>query len=152
MSASTNESNEVLAYCGSCKMDLTATIVAKVGSKIAKVLCKTCKKERAYRPAKGVTEPGAAPTATTTTRKRASSSAAEAPKAVAVEVEWQRLLNESSTAKAARVKYSPKAKLSPGEIVEHPTFGDGVVTKVMHPDKAEIIFRTDVKLLIHSRA
>lgn len=145
--------NETLAYCGSCKMDLVATIVAKVGSKIVKVQCNTCKKERAYKAPKGVTEPGQTPTATTTTRKRKAAVSEEelaSHKAVAIETEWKRLLGEAS--KAARVKYTPKAKLGLGDIVEHPSFGEGVVMRIAHPDKAEIIFKNDVKLLIHSRS
>lgn len=145
--------DEVMAYCGSCKMDLMATVVARVGGKVAKVLCNTCKKERAYKAAKGVKEPGAtAPASAKTTRKKSTESAEEAAasKAVTIEVEWARLMDEST--KSARVKYSPKAKLNLGDVVEHPSFGDGVVMRIQHPDKAEILFKGDVKLLIHSRA
>lgn len=145
--------NEILAYCGSCKMDLTAVIVAKVGTKIVKVQCNTCRKERAYKAPKGVTEPGATPTASTATapRKRGAAAAAEeaASKAVAVEAEWNRLMGEAAA--ATKVKYTPKVKLNLGDVVEHPTFGNGVVMRIQHPDKAEIIFKNDVKLLIHSR-
>jgi hypothetical protein len=139
--------SEVLAYCGTCKMDLMAVVVAKVGEKIAKVQCKTCKKERAYKAPKGITEPGAEPPAKAPGRKRAA--ATEAPKTVPVEAEWQRLMGES--AGKARVKYSPKAKLNLGDVVDHPTFGEGVVMRISYPNKAEIIFKTDMKLLIHSR-
>ena len=142
------DSTEILAYCGSCKMDLAAAIVAKVGSKIVKVQCKTCKKERAYKAPKGITEPGMAPPPKAP-RKRAAAS--EEVKTVSVEAEWTRLMNEGAT-KANRVKYTTKSQLKLGDIVQHPTFGDGVVTRIAHPDKAEIIFQTDVKLLIHSRA
>lgn len=148
--------NEVLAYCGACKMDLVATIVAKVGSKIVKVQCNTCKKERAFKAPKGVTEPGAAPTKVSKTgtggaRKKKPTAEEEASaKAVAVESEWNRLMGEAAAAN--RVKYSPKAKLALGDVVQHPMFGDGVVMRIQHPDKAEIIFQKDVKLLIHSRA
>jgi hypothetical protein len=148
--------NEVLAYCGSCKMDLKAMIVAKVGSKIVKVQCNTCKKERAYKAPKGVTEPGqpipgaAAPKASKRKSAAVKAEEAEAAKGVAVEIEWKRLMHEGS--KAARVKYSPKAKLSLGDVIEHPSFGEGVVTRIQHPDKAEIIFQNDVKLLVHSRS
>lgn len=142
-------SDETLAYCGSCKMDLMATVVARVGSKIAKVQCNTCKKERAYKPAKGVSEPGQTPVAAP--KKRASkASSDDSAKSVAVEVEWKRLMGEA--AKATRVKYSPKAKLGLGDVVDHTNFGEGVVTKVVHPDKAEIIFKSDIKMLIHSRS
>ena len=143
--------NEVLAYCGSCKMDLVAMVVAKVGSKIVKVQCNTCKKERAYKAPKGITEPGQVP-APKKPRKRATS-AAEAAEArtVSVEAEWTRLMGEADKA-ATRVKYTPKTTLKLGDIVQHPSFGDGVVMRLIHPDKAELIFKTDMKLLIHSRS
>lgn len=140
-----NTSSEVLAYCGSCKMDLTANVVAKVGSKIVKVQCRTCKKEHSYRPAKGVNDPNAAPPVKTKKPK----AAAEAKAAVSVEAEWNRLMKDAAA--AARVTYSPKAKLNLGDVVKHPSFGEGIVTRIQHPDKAEILFQTDLKLLIHSR-
>ena len=48
---------ETLAYCTSCKMDLNHVIVAMKGDRLAKVQCLTCKKEHAYKAAKGQTEP-----------------------------------------------------------------------------------------------
>ena len=38
---------DTLAYCTSCKKELTHTVVAMKGDKIVKVLCNTCKKEHA---------------------------------------------------------------------------------------------------------
>jgi hypothetical protein len=131
-------------------MDLVATIVAKVGSKIVKVQCNTCKKERAYKAPKGVTEPGQAPVkAPRASKKKPSAEDEAAAKAVAVESEWNRLMGEAAA--ASRVKYTVHAKLNLGDVVQHPMFGDGVVMRIQHPDKAEIIFKNDVKLLIHSR-
>ena len=141
-------SSEVLAYCGSCKMDLTAAIVAKVGGKIAKVMCKTCKKERAYRAPKGVNDPAVA--AQDAARKsKASGGTGATAKAVPIEQEWRRLMADAD--KTHRIKYSIKAKLTQGDVVEHPMFGDGIVMRVAHPDKAEVLFQNDTKLLIHSR-
>lgn len=142
-----NTGSEVIAYCGSCKMDLAAMVVAKVGAKIAKVQCKTCKKERAYKAPKGVSDPAAPTAAATKANKKAAD--AQAAKAVTVQAEWERLMRDAAA--AARVKYTPKAKLNLGDVVQHPTFGDGIVTRIQHPDKAEIIFKMDLKLLIHSR-
>jgi hypothetical protein len=149
--ASAEAATEVLAYCGSCKMDLAATVVAKVGAKIAKVQCKTCKKEHAYKAAKGVTEPGAEGAAPKkrASKKASAAEAAEAARTVSVEAEWKRLMAEAT--KANRVKYSPKAKLVLGDVVQHPSFGEGIVTRLQHPNKVEILFQTDLKLLIHSR-
>ena len=146
-----NTGSEVIAYCGSCKMDLAAMVVAKVGAKIVKVQCKTCKKERAYKAPKGVIDP-TIPTAAATAKankKAAAAADAQAAKAVTVQAEWERLMRDAAA--AARVKYSPKARLNLGDVVQHPTFGDGIVTRIQHPDKAEIIFKMDLKLLVHSK-
>lgn len=140
--------SEVLAYCGSCKMDLTAVIVAKVGGKIAKVMCKTCKKERAYRAPKGVSDPAMAAEAVSR-KSRATSGNGATAKSVPIEQEWRRLMADAD--KTNRVKYSVKVKLNQGDVVQHPTFGDGIVMRIAHPDKAEVLFQNDTKLLIHSR-
>jgi len=142
-----NTGDEILAYCGSCKMDLTAVIVATVGSKIAKVLCKTCKKERAYRPPKGVQDPAASPPPSRASKARA---AEKEPRSVPVQEEWSRLMADAE--KARKVKYTPKAQLQLGDVIDHPMFGPGIVTKLTHPDKADVLFKEDLKILIHSRA
>lgn len=143
---SVSTASEVLAYCGACKMDLAAIIIAKVASKIAKVQCKTCKKEHAFKAPKGVSEPG---TLTPVRRVSKASSDLLGPKSVSVELEWQKLMDES--AQANRVKYTPKANLALGDVVLHPSFGDGIVTRLSYPNKAEVMFKTDIKILVHSR-
>jgi hypothetical protein len=143
--------SEVLAYCGNCKMDLAAIVVAKVGDDIAKVQCKTCKKERAYKRPKGVKDPAKelAAAAKKTSKKKANAEAESAARAVSIEAEWNRLMTDG--AKANKVTYTPKTALKLGDVVAHPSFGDGIVTRLQHPDKAEILFKSDLKLLIHSR-
>lgn len=136
----TNTASEVLAYCGSCKMDLAAVIVAQVGPKIVKVQCKTCKKEHGFKAAKGVDSPAKAP--------KSRKPAAEKAPAVSIEAEWRKIM---ATAKRASIPYTPRVKLQLGDMVAHPSFGDGVVMKIVHPDKAELIFQHDIKLLIHSK-
>ncbi|MBW1799769.1 MAG: hypothetical protein JRJ85_03470, partial [Deltaproteobacteria bacterium] len=42
-------SEDIVAYCTSCKMDLAHVIVALDGEKVKKVLCKTCNKEHVYK-------------------------------------------------------------------------------------------------------
>lgn len=128
-------------------MDLKAVVVAKDGPKIVKVQCKTCKKEHGYRPAKGVKDPAL---------KKPSGATAKSPserktvsQSVPVEAEWKKLVLESKNSN--KINYTIRQKLNQGDLVAHPSFGEGVVTKIIHPDKAEIIFRDDVRVLIHSR-
>ncbi len=130
---------EALAYCTSCKMDLAHIVVAMSGDRIVKTQCKTCKKDHAYKAPKGITEP--------VKTKRASKKAAATPAGNPVELEWEKLMTQH---KAAPVKaYTMKGQFVLGDKLSHPTFGDGIVGKLIYPNKLEVIFRTDVKVLIH---
>jgi hypothetical protein len=122
-------------------MDLNHIIVAMKGERIAKVQCFTCKKEHVYRAPKGATEPQAkaAPRA----KKSSSDEEGHHP----IEAEWEKLM---SSHRDLPVKaYSMKGQFSLGDKLNHPTFGDGIVGKLIYPNKLEVIFRSDVKVLIH---
>jgi hypothetical protein len=135
---------EALSYCTSCKMDLNHTIVALKGDRIAKVQCLTCKKEHVYRAPKGITEPGQVKPKATRARKKKEAEAAET---VSVEAEWEKLM--AAHREAPLKPYSTKTAFALGDKIGHPTFGDGIVGKLIYPNKLEVIFRTDVKVLIH---
>ncbi len=138
-SATPSAGQEALAYCTSCKMDLAHLIVALKGDRIAKVECKTCKKTHVYKAPKGVTEPGKAKP------KRASKKSAENA-GNTIEAEWEKLMtaHKDSPSKS----YNTKGQFVLGEKLAHPTFGDGIVGKLIYPNKIEVIFRHDVKVLI----
>lgn len=133
--------DETISYCTSCKMDLNHVIVAMKGDKIAKVQCLTCKKEHAYRVPKGATEPQAK-----TPRAKKAESSDETHSSV--EAEWEKLM--SAHREIPGKAYSTKSRFALGDKLSHPTFGDGIVGKLIYPNKLEVIFRTDVKILIHS--
>lgn len=145
MARNTAVASEALSYCTSCKMDLNHIIVAMKGDKIAKVQCLTCKKEHAYRAPKGATEPQKVKA---TRAKKASSS--EEAENHSIEIEWEKLM---SAHRDLPVKpYSTKSQFGLGDKLNHPTFGDGIVGKLIYPNKLEVIFRHDVKVLIHAGA
>lgn len=128
---------ETIAYCTSCKMDLNHVIVALKGDRIAKVQCFTCKKEHAYKAPKGLTEPK---------KKKATKKSAE-PTATSIEAEWEKLMTAH---KDAPIKsYNTKGKFLLGDKLNHPVWGDGIVGKLIYPNKLEVIFRNDVKVLIY---
>lgn len=138
-----NESNgsvgkEALAYCTSCKMDLNHVIVSMQGDRIAKVECRTCKKTHVYKAPKGVTEPP----------KKRTKKAAAAAESAPIEVEWEKLM---AVHKNAPLKsYSMKGHFALGDKISHPNFGEGIVGKLIYPNKVEVIFKTDLKVLIHA--
>ncbi len=141
--ASTIKVTETLAYCTSCKMDLNHTVVAMKGDRIIKVQCRTCKKEHSYKAPKNVNDPAAAPP-----KKTRATKEQKAAQSTPVEVEWSKLMaaHESSETRS----YSAKSSFALADKVKHPTFGEGIVNKLIYPNKVEVIFQTDVKILIHA--
>jgi hypothetical protein len=137
---------EVLAYCMACRMDLAHVVMAMKGDQVIRCQCKTCKKEHNYKAPKGITEPGMAPPPKATTRKR-SEGASKAADTVAVDEEWQKVMSQASGVPAKA--YSAKTKFQAGEKIAHPMFGEGIVRKPIFPNKIEVLFRNDLKILIH---
>ena len=135
---------ESLAYCTSCKMDLNHTVVAMQGDRILRVQCRTCKKEHAYKAPKGILEPAVAKPKKERAKKASASSGEVANP---IEVEWEKLM---VTHKNAPLKsYTIKGHFLLGDKLAHPTFGEGIVGKLIYPNKLEVIFKTDVKVLIY---
>ncbi len=141
MARTSSVAGETLSYCTSCKMDLNHVIVAMKGDKVIKVQCLTCKKEHAFRPIKGATEPQA-PKAS-----KAKKAASEDTENHSIEIEWEKLM--SAHRDLPGKPYSTKGHFTLGDKLNHPTFGDGIVGKLIYPNKLEVIFRHDVKVLIH---
>ena len=117
-------------------MDLAHLVVAMTGDRIAKAECKTCKKIHAYKAPKGVKTP-----------KPKKERAPRAEKKT-VEVSWQELM-DMNKAKPSK-GYNTKGAFVVGDKVNHPTFGEGIVERLIYPNKFEIIFQTSMKILIHA--
>jgi hypothetical protein len=146
-SSNSNVAKEVLAYCTSCKIDLNHIVVAMKGDRIAKVQCKTCKKEHTYKAPKGVTEPPTKP-AKRASKKASGSTAESATQGTPVEAEWEKLM---VTHKNTPLKsYVVKGHFSLGDKINHPSFGEGIISKLIYPNKVEVIFKTDIKIMIHA--
>ena len=129
---------EILSYCTKCKIDLAHAVVAMQGDRAVRVMCKTCKGEHAYRAPKGITDPSQIPV------KKKSEKATKTVTSVAEEWETKMAQFKNSPIR----DYSTKAVFKLGERIEHPTFGTGLVEKLVHPNKIEVIFKTEIKLLI----
>lgn len=125
---------EVDAMCNKCKMVLAHTILAMVGTKIARVRCNTCMSEHAYRG-----------TAAPQTRARSKASSDKPAKVV---VSFTQQLEGKDVSKAR--KYSPKETFAAGDLVDHPTFGLGIVNTV-RLDKIDVAFKAFEKTLVHGR-
>ena len=133
---------EIVCYCTRCKMDLGHTIMAMVGGMPARVMCRTCKSEHNYKAKKGISEPTAA-----VQKAPRAPREAKAEKTVPVELEWMKQMNSSNRPLKT---YAANEPFQVGDRISHPSFGEGVVQKLIFPNKMEIIFRNDIKTLIHA--
>lgn len=131
---------EVDAFCTRCKLTLAHTILAMVGTKIVRVRCNTCGGDHVYRSAPGITDRPASSTS------RASASKADKPAKVVITFEEQLAGKDIANAP----KYSPKDTYQVDQVIQHPTFGLGLVTAV-RGDKVDITFKSESKTLVHGR-
>ncbi|XXF81358.1 hypothetical protein P2318_16825 [Myxococcaceae bacterium GXIMD 01537] len=138
---------EVDAYCTRCKMNLAHTILAMVGTKIARVRCNTCGGDHAFRSAPGTTDRAPTPSARSSS-PRASSSSRSSERAEKVVISFEEQLAGKDLANAP--KYSPKDTYKVDQVLQHPTFGLGLV-RVVRGDKVEVAFKSETKTLVHGR-
>jgi hypothetical protein len=125
----------IVAYCTKCKKDLEHVIVTLVEEKVKKVLCKTCEKEHVYKAPKGKKAPA----------KRKSAAKAKKEKPSSAE-EWEMAMEQ---AKGAAVKaYALDGSYGEGEKIDHSTFGQGLVLKLISPNKMEVLFEEGAKFMI----
>lgn len=138
---------EVDAFCTRCKLPtpLAHTILAMVGTKIARVRCNTCGGDHAYRGAPGSTDK---PTAAARASAARAAGAPKAEKPEKVVISFEEQLAGKDIANAPR--YSPKDTYKVEQVVQHPTFGLGLVTAV-RGDKVDIAFKSEAKTLVHGR-
>lgn len=139
---------EVDAFCTRCKLTLAHTILAMVGTKIARVRCNTCGGDHAYRSAPGTTDrPSASSARSTSSPRAASAPRAERPEKIVISFEEQLAGKDIANAP----KYSPKDTYRMDQVIQHPTFGLGLVTAV-RGDKVDITFKSETKTLVHGRS
>jgi hypothetical protein len=103
------------------------------------VKCHTCGTTHQYRAPKGVTEPPK--------KKTSKKAAAEAASATSIADEWKKMIAQNQA--SPQKKYTPKGAFLLGDRIQHSSFGEGIVQKIIYPNKIEVLFETDVKLLIH---
>ena len=130
---------DVLASCGKCKMDLAHVVVAMVGGKPARVICKTCKSEHNYR------------LGSSTARKKSSLSGTKETKPTRTFVKnseyWEQKM---ATKKATPHKpYKTQELFGLGDVISHSRFGVGIVEEVKNNGKIVVLFRDEERTLVH---
>ena len=127
---------EILAYCGKCKLSLYHTIVVmKDDTTPRKVQCSSCKsthafKDQSVKPKKKKT---------TTRKKKVTIPNSEI---------WAEKLKDNSS---TPIKYLINHPFIIGDIVDHPKFGIGIIEKTIDTNKVEVLFESEVKILMHNK-
>ncbi len=134
---------EVLSQCNKCKLILAHIIVTMKDTKNPdKVQCKTCKGTHSFK------DPGATKRKTSVDRVIKSARSSKKASTDSIAELWNKAMNKSTTGSK---EYSIKASFITGDIISHPTFGQGVVEKLIDNNKIEVLFQDDYRTLMHKK-
>ncbi|TNF01640.1 MAG: hypothetical protein EP326_03965 [Deltaproteobacteria bacterium] len=128
---------EVLSYCNKCKLTLAHIILTmKDDANIGKVECKTCHGKHNYKD----------PSTVGAKKVKARGATKQSKSKLSVADLWLDAVGKSD---AKSQPYSPKTEYVLGDIIDHPKFGPGVIDKVIDGNKIQVIFRHEIKTLMH---
>ncbi len=130
------------AHCTRCRAILNHTIVAMVGERVVRVECNTCHGVHNYIQAKTAVESSPRAGAGKSTPVSAKVKKEQRP---SEKEEWESLIAGQAGKRA--VPYDMNARFRVNDLVEHATFGLGIVRLLIPPNKVQILFRSGVKLL-----
>ncbi|HVV88479.1 MAG TPA: hypothetical protein VHE35_35795 [Kofleriaceae bacterium] len=133
---------DIEAQCNKCGGPRWHVIEAKVGEEIVRVQCKECHAQHRYKnPNKAAPAP-----------RRAAATGEAKPRAPRAEKVVERFATPAVAADLSLPVRTYKANehFTPGERVEHPTFGQGVV-EVSEPGKVTLFFASGRKVLVQAR-
>lgn len=142
-SVETMVGKEVEAYCGKCKADTWHVVTVVKNGKLNKVICKICNATHAYKaPASA-----AAQVAKSTTTKRRTTGMTRTGRG---KKDWGTLVGQIEDRQV--VDYAVSGEFSTAPAIRHKNFGVGVITKVHHRNKIEVIFQEGTKILAQNLA
>ena len=85
--------------------------------------------------------------ATATRKTKKKKLTGKKAKAASNQQSWQEAVD--GTKDQDTFDYSPKKEYQLGDVINHPTFGQGLIDKLIDGNKIEVIFQADVKTLMH---
>lgn len=122
----------IYIQCKKCDRERYFKVITHVSATSAKCECEVCKTKKTYK-----LESPKKPK--TTAKTRAS---------VAKAAEWEKMVSDRSSSK--KIPYRLNTKFEVDQVLDHPMFGVGVVTKALAA-KIEVIFKQETKILIHAQ-
>ena len=130
---------DVLSYCNKCKLTLSHIIVVMKDVNLpGKVQCNTCRSTHVFKD----------PALAKVKKKRTARKSSKKTPTVPISEVWQEKVSNAS--KDQTEKYTIKKQFSLGDIIDHPKFGVGLVEKNIDKNKIEVLFQSDIKVLIHN--
>lgn len=130
---------EILSYCGKCQLKLAHVIMSmKDVASPNKVQCKTCNGIHQHRSQ-----------AATIPKKDGSTKGRVVIQTRSASELW----NDAMRKNGHKVKksYSIKEKFQVGDVISHPSFGEGLVQANLSNDRIEVLFQNDIKNLVHGK-
>jgi hypothetical protein len=134
---------DVEALCNTCG-DVWHVIVAKVGEKITKVVCKQCGKQHRFKPTGDAPAANLKPVRTVVARPTVAGS----PRPTRARASEAGIILDPNKPKRT---YQISERFAEGEQIEHPKFGAGVVCAV-EDTKIRVNFADGTKTLLHRSA
>jgi hypothetical protein len=141
--------DEIDSRCPRCKEQTIHRVVAMMAGSVHLVICTRCNSQHRHRPsligAKRVKIPTELQAKVLLKYREGKTPKPKVPLA-----EWQAM--KGSTGEAQPHAYDQKEAYSPGQAIHHPLFGLGFVRKLAGPNKIEVVFAYQVKVLVMGRA
>lgn len=125
-------------WCARCKLMLAHTIESIVNGKISRTHCNTCGAQHAHKR----NPPG-------TAKKRAAGSSSRSKDSTPA-FDYQALVRGKDPSSAR--PYKTSERFAAKELINHPTFGIGLVMSVRDSTKIDVGFQDGLKTLAHSPA
>jgi hypothetical protein len=138
--------SDIESICGKCG-DVWHVVEAKVGDKIARVVCKQCGGRHRYKPPEGKASANTPAAGTKPVKEKK----AAAPRKSRAAKEPEGSSIEPDMSKPPRV-YKPSETYAPGERMTHPSFGTGVVELLPGPGKVQVFFPGGRRVLAIAKA
>jgi hypothetical protein len=144
--------NVIQARCEKCDGDRPHTLLEVLdgGKKLGKVRCNACADEHEFRRPRKPSKPRKGePKAPRAPRPRTARSRSRGTGEVPAEEAWAQLKDQ--IAAAQKIPYDTASMFDKGQVVDHPTFGVGVVTTVLAANKIEVLFPDARRKLVCGR-
>ena len=139
------------SQCRKCSDVTGHAIVAIVDGQVAKVECRACKSVHKFYPAKeeakaAKTRSGSSVTASKgKSPKKASQAKEKQEKKETIDSQWLKEIEAKDQTKA--IAYSMQSYFEEQNLIDHPSFGLGIVQKTILPNKMDVLFKHGTKRL-----